>query len=450
MKRQTPQKLSPEERIKSFAEVEKTLTPAQALIEASRCLFCHDAPCNKDCPSGVDVVNFIRKIKTKNFTGAIRLIREANPFGATCARVCPRSELCEKGCSSSTISEPIAIGDLQRYLMDIEFKQGIKPRLKTERKNKKVAVVGAGPSGLACANELAVNGFDVIVFEAMEKPGGVLRYGIPAYRLPKDTVDMEIDAIVKNGVEIRTGAVAGSNIKAQELLSNYDAVYIAAGLAVPVRMNIPGENLRGVLVSGEFLAAVNSGLKTGGVEFVSGAESASIFGGGNTAMDCACCAKRLGAKKVTIIYRRSEAEMPAWKEDYDFAKVEGVEFLWLTLPVKISEGNIECIKMKLGAPDSSGRPRPESIPGSEFNFKADAVIEAIGQKPDARLAELFSLAVTEIRHKNGCIEINHETLQTSIPKIFAGGDYTNGGQTVAKAVQEGKRAAQSITEFLAS
>jgi glutamate synthase (NADPH/NADH) small chain len=374
-RRAEPPRLPPGDRVRSFAEIEKTLPLHLALREASRCLFCHDAPCNKLCPSGVDVVNFIRKIKTKNFAGAIRLVREANPLAATCARVCPQDALCEKGCSQSDIGEPIAIGALQRFVTDEELKRGIAQAAPVERKQRKVAVVGGGPSGLTCAYELFRRGYPVVLFEERELLGGLLRYGIPRYRLPIDVLEKEVAALTR-GVEARPGVRVGVHVPWSSLLADFDAVYLACGLARTVTLDVTGERLPGVHRSSDFLASAWTG------ETTTLAGTVAVVGGGNTAMDCACTALRLGAGRVMVVYRRSKDEMPAWATEYRSALEEGVEFCWLTAPTRVGGESavtgLECVRMELGEPDASGRRRPVPVPGSDIFIDCDVVIEALG------------------------------------------------------------------------
>jgi glutamate synthase (NADPH/NADH) small chain len=440
-KRAQPARLAPCERVGSFDEIEKTLPPHVAVREASRCLFCHEAPCNRACPSGVDVVGFIRKIKTKNFVGAIRLLREANPLAASCARICPQSSLCEEGCSRSEVGEPIAIGALQRFITDEELKKGIAPLPPAEPKAKKVAVVGGGPSGLTCAHELARKGYPVVVFEAMDRPGGLLRYGIPRYRLPLEVLDKEVTALGRH-VEVRTNVRVGKDVSWDSVLAGFDAVYLACGLARPTTMNVPGEDLAGVHPSADFLARACTGAGpalTGKV--------VAVVGGGNTAMDCACTALRLGASRVLVVYRRSPAEMPAWKGEYGTAVEEGVEFHWLTLPEQVlgqmGVQGLRCVRMELGEPDASGRRRPVPIPGSQFELTCDVVIQALGQKLDPSL-----LSDLGLKAPAGTVGADPDSMQTSLSKVFAGGDSVNGGDTVIRAVAHGKRAAAGIDRFL--
>ena len=436
--------LSPEERKAGFDEVEKGLALHQALPEASRCLFCHEAPCVSGCVAGVDVVGFVRRLKTRNFVGAARLIREANVFSAVCSRVCPSEEQCEKPCSSTNLAEPIAISALHRFVADEELKRGIRPEKAGTPTGKKVAVIGAGPAGLTCAHKLARLGHEVTVFEAEEKPGGLMVYGIPRYRLPSEIAEAEIEYAISPGVNLKTGVLVGKDIPFDEIQRNSDAVFIGVGLGYKSQLDIPGHDLPGVLQAGEFLrkAALGDPPELSG--------RVAVIGGGNVAMDAACSAVRAGASEVVVLYRRREEEMPAWKREREFAKTEGVEFRYLTAPQRFVEkdrkvAGIECVSTKLGEPDSSGRPRPEFIPGTEHVIDVSYVILATGQGPWPEISSVFG----GIRfNASGTIKVSPETLATSIEGVFAGGDAVNGGKTVVQAVADGKLAAKSINDFL--
>ncbi|MDI7247471.1 MAG: NAD(P)-dependent oxidoreductase [Bacillota bacterium] len=439
------QEISPEERKKGFDEVERGLAIHQALAEASRCLFCHDAPCVAGCPAGVDVPGFIRRLKTRNFIGAARLIRDANILAGVCARVCPAEELCEKKCSSTNLSEPIAIAALQRFAADEELRRGIRlpgPGVPTGRK---VAVIGSGPAGLACAHELATLGHSVTVYEADEKPGGLLVRGIPRYRLPLAVAEAEVRAVLESsGVEIRSGVCVGRDISADEIRRSSDAVFLSPGLGYQSSLGVPGERLPGVLQAGEVLRKVAAG---NDVRFTG---RVAVIGGGNVAMDAACSALRCGASEVVVLYRRSLDEMPAWKREYEFAAAEGVKFEFLTAPTRFVEdggglAGVECVRTRLGEPDSSGRRRPEMIPGSEHMIEVRTAIVATGQAPWPGLVGLFrGLAAG----KAGVIEVDQGSQMTSVEGVFAGGDVTSGGATVVQAVAEGKRAAKAIDAYL--
>lgn len=451
-KRQKPPTLSPEERVKSFEEVKGTYLPHQAIAEAARCLFCHDAPCNKECPAGIDIVKFIRRIKTKDFRSAIRTIRESNVLAGVCARVCPTEELCEKPCSATELVESINIGDLQRFVTDLEMREGIKLPKKAAPTGKKVAVIGSGPAGLAAAAELAKAGHGVIIFETKSLPGGMLTYGIPPYRLPKDVVTAEVDFIKQLGVEIRTDTPLDEKLNIDTLFGQgFDAIFIGAGLGRSSSVGMPEEDIKGVYSALEFLSQVNLYQLEGKKEFpMRIGKRVVVIGGGNAAMDCARSILRMGSS-VTVIYRRSRKEMPATSEEVEEALDEGVEIQFLTAPKALVtyEGKvvgIECFKMRLGEPDASDRRRPIPIEGSDFKLDAETVIEAIGQSPDPSLSPILSGVKTE----RGLILIDQETYMTSREGVFAGGDIVNGGDTVVQAIGEGKKAAEGINNYLKS
>lgn len=440
--REPTPKLSLEKRVKGFEEIKRVYRPQAAMAEAARCLYCEDPPCNKGCPAGIDVLGFIQRIKTKNFTGAYRLIRRKNPLGAICSRICPTEELCEKECSSTELNVPIAVADLQRFVTDLELEKGIELPSQAKATGKKVAIIGSGPAGLACAAELVLLGHSPAIFEKERAPGGILRNGIPEYRLPKKIVDKELNYLKKLGVKIKT------NAKVTKIASffkkGFKAIFIAIGANEPVYMGILGENLKGVYTAQEFLRRAKNnpkGLKIG--------RRTAVIGGGNVAMDSASTALRLKAKEVTIIYRRTQKEMPAWRDEIEEAREEGVSFSFLTLPVRFLgekklEG-IECTRMRLGKKDRSGRPRPVPIRGSEFILPVDTVILAIGQKPNLS----FSKANPRLKvDRKGLLMVNKKTQATSLKGVFAGGDIVNGGATVVQAIGEGKRAAQAIDKYL--
>ena len=443
--RATVRELSPEVRKGGFEEVQGGLAIHEALAEASRCLFCHDAPCVAGCPAGVDVPGFIRRLKTKNFIGAARLIREANVFAGICARVCPAEELCEKRCSSTNLSEPIAIAALQRFVADEEMKRGIRLPSPGAPTGKRVAVIGSGPAGLACAHELARRGHAVTIYESAQKPGGLLVRGIPRYRLPLAVAEAEIAAVLTSpAIEVRPGACVGRDVSIDDIRKSCHAVFLAPGLGYQSLLGIPGEDLVGVLPAGEFLQMT----ATGDSPRLSG--KVAVIGGGNVAMDAACSALRCGAAEVVVLYRRSRDEMPAWKREYEFALAEGVRFEFLTTPVRFvgRDGRlagIECVRTRLGEPDSSGRRRPEMIPGTGHMIEVHTAIVAAGQAPWPGIAGLFAgLALDGA----GAIVVGNETRMTSVEGVFAGGDAVNGGATVVEAVAEGKRAAEAIDGYL--
>jgi glutamate synthase (NADPH/NADH) small chain len=452
--REPTPKLSLEKRVKSFEEIKGAYRPQQAVAEAARCLYCDDPPCNKGCPAGIDVLGFIQRIKTKNFVGAYRLIRRENPLGAICSRICPTEELCEKECSSTELNEPIAIADLQRFVTDLELGKGIETppekgrgplgtlRPKARSSGKRVAIIGSGPAGLACAAQLALLGYSPIIFEKKGIPGGILRNGIPEYRLPKKIINKELNYLKKLGVKIKTNALV-KNINSP-FKKGFEAIFIAIGANEPIYMGIPGENLKGIYTAQEFLRRAKNnpkGLKMG--------RRVAIIGGGNVAMDSASTALRLKAKEVTIIYRRTQKEMPAWRDEIEEAREEGVSFQFLTLPIRFLgkeklEG-MECIRMRLGKKDRSGRPRPVPIKGSEFSLPVNTVILAIGQRPNLSFSKMNPRLKMD---KRGLVVVKKKTQATSLRGVFAGGDAVNGGATVVQAIGEGKKAAVAIDKYL--
>lgn len=453
--RQRPPTLSPEKRIKSFEEVKGTYPPHQAIAEAARCLFCHDAPCNKECPAGIDVVKFIRRIKTKDFRSAIRTVRESNVLAGVCARICPTEKLCEKPCSATELVKPINIAALQRFVTDLEVGKGIKLPKKAAPTGKKVAIIGSGPAGLAAAAELAKAGHGVTIFETKSLPGGVLTYGIPSYRLPKDVVTAEIDFIKQLGVKIRTDTPLDEKLNIDALFGQgFDAIFIGAGVGRPYFVRIPGEDLNGVYSAIEFLSQVNLYQSEGKKEFpLRVGKRALVIGGGNVAMDAACGLLRLEAEKVHIVCLESFEEMPAFPSEIEFAKEEGVEFHPRSKPLKIlgdSNGMVsgfEGIGIRWKEPGNFSPSNAIPIEGTEFSLEVETVIEAIGQGPDPSLAPILSGVKTTER---GLILVDEETYMTSREGVFAGGDIVNGGDTVARAIGEGKKAAEGINNYLKS
>ena len=441
-KEQKQKEMSPEERIKSFKEVSLGYTKEQAIEEAKRCLQCPVPLCEKGCPAGILIKKFIKHIADEEFDLALKVILEKNSLPGVCGRVCPAEEQCKKKC----ICKPaININLLERFVADNSEKI-VKNVKKT---GKKIAVVGSGPAGLACSSELALMGHEVVVYEALHKPGGVLTYGIPEFRLPKKIVMDEANYIKKLGVSIKLNSVVGKLFSVDELLKKHDAIFIATGAGLPYFLGIDGENLNNVYSANEFLTRNNLMKSYKFPEYITPvkrAEKTVVIGGGNVAIDSARVAKRLGSD-VTIIYRRSRAEMPARDEEVKHAEEEGIKFMFLTNPVKIiGKEDVEavrCIRMKLGEPDDSGRRRPLPVEGSEFMIKCGQIIVAIGQGPNPLIGKTIDLNTG----KKGNIAVN-EKYETSIEKVYAGGDIASGSATVINAIHDGKAAAKEIDEKL--
>jgi glutamate synthase (NADPH/NADH) small chain len=444
-------------RARDFVEVNQGYRWAHAAFEAERCLRCQEPVCVDGCPVQVPIPDFIHALATGDMAGAAKLLRSANPLPAICGRVCPQESQCEAQCSLNKHFDSVAIGHLERYVADWERTQ---PRTGTSNvfRKEKVAVIGAGPSGLVCAGELARLGYPVTIFEALHAPGGVLRYGIPEFRLPKSILDWEIGLLKAMGVEIVCNVIIGRTLTLDELFEKhgYAAVFVGTGAGLPQFLGIPGENLNGVLSANEFLTRVNL---MRGYEFpeadtpVRVGKRVAVIGAGNTAMDAVRTSLRMGAEKAMIVYRRSEKEMGARLEEYHHAIEEGVEFHWLTAPLEIL-GNedgwvraLKCQQMKLGPKDASGRARPVPIEGSEFELEVDNVVLAIGTTPNPLLTRTTSGLETNAK---GCLVADEKTGLTSKALVFAGGDAVTGAATVILAAGAGKRAAHAIHEAIAA
>lgn len=442
-------------RVKNFGEVALGYSSEIAVEEANRCIQCKNPKCIEGCPVGVDIPQFVHQISQGEFMEAAKILKQKNTFPAICGRVCPQESQCESKCILGVKGQPVAIGRLERYAADYEIANGTNKFLKPAHSGKKVAIIGAGPAGLTCAAELAREGHAVTILEALHVAGGVLMYGIPEFRLPKEIVQKEINSLKEMGVEIITNQVVGKITSVQELFdSGYNAIFLGNGAGLPHFLNIPGENLNGVYSANEFLTRSNL-MKA--YDFPNNAtpikvgEQVAVLGGGNVAMDAARTALRLGAKDVYIIYRRSRTELPARAEEVHHAEEEGIKFKFLTNPIRINgdeNGNVKsmtCLKYELGEPDVSGRRRPLPIEGSEFELSVQTVVESIGQGPNPLVATTTQgLAL----NKWGNIIVDENTMATSIPGVYAGGDIVSGAATVILAMGAGKIAAASINEYM--
>ncbi|MBQ2238246.1 MAG: NADPH-dependent glutamate synthase [Lachnospiraceae bacterium] len=444
----------PNVRNKNFEEVTLGYTKEMAMEEARRCLNCKKTPCMSGCPVNVPIPEFIGKVAEGDFEAAYQVITRENALPAICGRVCPQEKQCEGNCVRGVKGEPVGIGRLERFVADYHMANKKKVENNIEKNGKKVAVVGSGPAGITCAGELAKKGYEVTVFEALHKAGGVLSYGIPEFRLPKDLVAKEIDNVKELGVKIETNVVVGRSITVDELLQDgYDAVFIGSGAGLPRFLRIPGENLLGVYSANEFLTRVNlmKGYKFPEVPTpVKVGKNVAVVGAGNVAMDAARTAKRLGAENVYIVYRRGEDELPARKEEIHHAKEEGVIFRLLNNPSAIigKDGwvtGIEVVKQELGEPDASGRRSPVPVEGSNYVIDVDTVIIAIGQSPNPLIQQTTEGLETQ---KWGGIIVQEETMETSKEYVYAGGDTVSGAATVILAMGAGKKAAAAIHEKL--
>jgi glutamate synthase (NADPH/NADH) small chain len=455
--RQKMPERTPQDRIRDFEEVALGYTEEQAIAEAKRCIQCKKPLCVAGCPVEIDIPAFIKEIAQENFEGAILKLKEKNALPAICGRVCPQEDQCEKVCIIGKKGKPVNIGALERFAADWERKNSSKgqgSRVKENKSGDKVAVVGSGPAGLTCAGELAKTGYQVTVFESLSDPGGVLIYGIPEFRLPKEIVHLEIEYVKSLGVELQTDVLVGRTYTFKDLFDQgYKAIFVGSGAGLPNFLGVPGENLKGVYSANEFLVRVNMMKAYKFPQYLTPVKigkRVAVFGAGNVAMDAARVALRLGAADVTIVYRRSKTEMPARAEEIERAEEEGVKFHLLTAPTEILSDDkgwasaVECLKMELGEPDASGRRRPVPIPGSEYNIPVDTIIVAIGNKPNP----LIPKAEPEIKTEKWGGIIFNEQLMTSLPGVFAGGDIIRGAATVILAMGDGKRAARRIDQYL--
>ena len=444
----------PNVRNKNFNEVALGYTEEQAVDEANRCLNCKNKPCVGKCPVAIDIPEFIAKIREKDFEGAYQIINKSSSLPAVCGRVCPQETQCESKCVRGIKGEPVAIGRLERFVADWHNAHATEKAVAPAPNGHKVAIVGAGPSGLTCAGDLAKMGYDVTIFEALHLAGGVLVYGIPEFRLPKAIVQKEVDTLKELGVTVNTNMVIGRTLTIDELFEQgFESIFIGSGAGLPRFMNIPGENLKGVYSANEFLTRTNlmKAYKEGSDTPIQNAKKVAVVGGGNVAMDAARCAKRLGAEEVYIVYRRSEEEMPARLEEVHHAKEEGIIFKMLTNPTEILGDEhkfvkgMKCVEMELGEPDASGRRRPIVKEGSDFILDVDCVIMSIGTSPNPLIRHTTPGLET---NKWGCIVTEEDTGLTSREGVYAGGDAVTGAATVILAMGAGKAAAKAMDEYI--
>ena len=454
MKKVPVREQAPEVRAKNFEEVCIGYNKEEAMAEATRCLNCKNPMCVQGCPVSINIPGFVQELKEGNIEGAYQVISLSSALPAVCGRVCPQERQCEGKCIRGIKGEALSIGKMERFVADWARENNVKPTPATEKKGKKVAVIGSGPSGLTCAGDLAKAGYDVTIYEALHKAGGVLVYGIPEFRLPKEkVVEKEIENIKGLGVDIETDVIVGKSITIDELLGEegFDAVYIGSGAGLPRFMGIPGENANGVFSANEYLTRSNlmKAYQDDSKTPIMKSKKVAVVGGGNVAMDAARTALRLGAE-VHIVYRRGESELPARAEEVHHAKEEGIQFDLLTNPIEILEDDkgwvsgIKCIRMELGEPDASGRRKPVEVAGSEFTIDVDTVIMSLGTSPNPLISSTTKGLDTD---KKKCI-VADEVGKTSRDSVYAGGDAVTGAATVILAMGAGKTAAKAIDEFL--
>ena len=454
----------PKVRAGNFKEVALGYTAEIAVEEAQRCLNCKNRPCVEACPVNIHIPEFISLMKEKKFEEAYQEISKTSALPAVCGRVCPQEKQCESKCTMGIKMEPVGIGRLERFAADYHNENCKEAPKKPTKNGHKVAIIGSGPAGLTCAGDLARNGYEVTIFEALHKAGGVLVYGIPEFRLPKTIVQKEIDNLIAMGVDVQTNVVIGRTLTIDELFNQgYEAVFVGSGAGLPNFLNIPGEDLKGVYSANEYLTRTNlmKAYAADSTTPIIKADKVCVVGGGNVAMDAARCAKRLGASHVYIVYRRSMEELPARKEEVEHAEEEGIEFKLLNNPVEIigyenkedkrdpKNGDviaIKCVKMELGEPDASGRRKPIPVPGSEFEIPVDVVIVATGTSPNPLIKSTTpGLNVND----HGCLIVDENTMTTR-KGVFAGGDAVTGAATVISAMGAGKQAASAIEKFISS
>lgn len=442
---------SPADRRKDFFEVTSGFDKQTAMAEAFRCLGCKNAPCMQGCPVSVHIPEMMAAVKKGDFMGAAKIVKATNFLPSVCGRVCPQEVQCESKCVRGIKGSAVSIGAVERFVGDYDL-DNAKTAEKPEKIGKRAAIVGSGPAGLTCAATLLNAGFDVDIYESLHRAGGVLVYGIPEFRLPKELVGKEIDNVIALGANVKTNEVVGKTVFIDELCASYDAVFIGSGAGLPMFMNIPGESLNGVLSANEYLTRINlmGAYKENCITPVQRGKNVIVVGAGNVAMDAARSAVRMGAESVTVVYRRGREEMPARKEEIRHAEEEGVKFRLLANPVRFigdENGNLvgaECIEMQLGEPDASGRRRPEPKPGSEFTINADMAIIALGTSPNP----LISRSCPDLKTgRRGTLETD-ENLKTSLENVYAGGDAVTGAATVILAMGAGKKAAESIISKL--